>query len=414
MNLNRINEGKKTRIPYTSNLLSSVKLNLTENVVSLSQFDQLPYIINVRNGLIDLRDGYFYEHKQGGDHYYSFTQFPIDYDPNAECLTIDRFLEDIFGFKAVPNVYEMIGYIISPDIRFKIAWLLYGVSNTGKTTFVESLLVKFVGFNNAKMISLFDLPKRFQLANLRSKRLCYYDDLPEGKKLTNASLFRILTGTTDNLEGEMKGVQAWAKWKNTTKLVFTTNFLPDLPENTGDEFFNRWIITMCDTEFTEETRDLDMKDKITTDQEFSGLLNQAIKGYQRLTERKKFEDHFTLKNKVKATWQLNTNPVKLFLIEKCSKVVGCDTERHEFLAEVNAFRKGKGVGAISLNLCTKALDRLDDPIKVKFNNVDKKRYYQDLKIIKPTIKSVNRPTRIDEYGGEQYEDDQYEEAMVEQ
>lgn len=367
-------DNPKKRIKFTQYLFGNIRLNLGKKVVSITQFDQIPYIINVRNCLINLKNNRAYEHYPFGEHYLSTTQFPITYDPKAICPNIDQFINDVFGKDRVKDILEMHGYIMSANVRFKKSFLLFGVTNTGKTTFIESLLLKFLGRINTVLMSIFELSKEFKMTNLRGKRLCYHDELPEGKKIVNSNNWKMICAN-EYLGGSRKYIQEPDQWINSTKMIFGTNFMPELPKNVGDEFFDRWGVILCDHVFEGEELDLNIRDKITTPEEFSGLLNKAIKGYQELIKRGKFRKDFV--GDVRTIWTSYVNPVKQFVDRWIEYKTGGKILKDEFLAGVNSFRKDSGKLPISMSMCTQSNKILDDPIFIGRKNIGK-RYYKDI------------------------------------
>jgi putative DNA primase/helicase len=74
----------------------------------------------------------------------------------------------------------------------------------------------------------------------------------------------------------------------TTKHLFSANRAPG--RSTDDEaFWNRWLTVIFPETIPRTEQDPSLTDSLTTDDELSGILNWAIKGYQRLSE----QGHFT-------------------------------------------------------------------------------------------------------------------------
>ena len=59
------------------------------NYIERTEFDKDPNILNLKNGLLNIKTGEFTAHT---DKYYSLVQLPIKYDPDADCPNIDKFL----------------------------------------------------------------------------------------------------------------------------------------------------------------------------------------------------------------------------------------------------------------------------------------------------------------------------------
>ena len=381
----------------------------TRSFISLRGFDNNPTLINVRNGIILIdehkkiisnpltEDGHyesqqelitenvfgprFIPHSEFGwdtdpttfidgippfkDPPKCFIQIPVDYDPNAECLEIDQFLEEIFGFDRVPLIYEMMGYMIMTTIKYGKAFILYGPTGTGKTSFIN-LLQQFIGGEHPERIishvRLQDLSKRFQAANLRNKLLNIFDDLKETKLFTS-DYFKIIV-TNRLLSGEIKNVQGDVTWHNFCKQLYACNELPGVPKKTGNDFWKRWMLIQCFNEFKGQKCDLDVRAKKWSDEQLSGLLNKCIQAWIRLETRKHFPKEYDDIEKVKGTWLIDVNPVKLFVDECCeyyneNYVFGYKS----FKRAVNTFRKEHNAQPITQTMCTQSLGKIDDRIE---------------------------------------------------
>jgi len=380
-NLPVLNEKGKVVIPrlkFTKTTRHQILLHLGYNLLSLKQFDQHDHIINCKNGIVDLT-GFedFKEHPSiRGDHYLSLIQIPIKYNKDALCPQILSFIIDVFGIDRFPFIYEIIGYMLYKTNKFHKAFIFFGEASSGKTTFIE-MLRKFLGLNNTQDVSIQKINQRFQMAHLRDKLANIYDDLPI-KKLGYIANFKQIT-SNKTLTGEIKGVQNLVTWPNFCKQIYTTNDLPPVDENTGDDFWRRIILIHCTKFFNNGNKDFDIGDKISTEEEFSGLLNKVIFHFKDLYKRKHFHEKYDNIDTVKGVWQINISPLKLFLDEYCSITNSKSDfeEADDFRAQLNAFRKTKNGEAISMNMITR---RLKDLGVVKKQKANGKRYYTGIKI----------------------------------
>ncbi|HEC66619.1 MAG TPA: hypothetical protein ENI23_15190, partial [bacterium] len=335
----------------------------TETYCNMTEFDTDSTIINIENGLYYLHgiDGmvknpeydpaipvdpefphnnpqwiigtvHFKEHKNspGDDVYKSFIQFPVKYNSEAECMEIDSFLSDVFGFDAVPLIYEMIGYFLYGTVEHQKAFIIHGPPASGKTTFIQLLMRFFEGKKYGSLISqlrLQSLSGKFQIIKTKGKILNIWDDLPKSK-IGISDMFRLIV-TNNVLSGRVKYVVDNVSWYNRCKLLFTCNTLPPTEKDMGDQFWRRWILESCFCEFKtknkmtaddESNPNIKVKkphilDKICTSNEFSGLLNKALQAYKRLYERDGFPKEWDDVERLKGLWQIDINPVKLFLDE---------------------------------------------------------------------------------------------------
>jgi putative DNA primase/helicase len=373
-------------IKFSTSLFNQVKNRLHYHILKLKDFDKWPWRVQCLNGWVDLRSGYFTEYVEFNENPYpSRIQIPIMYDKDAKCKEINKFIVSVFGVERLSFIYEIISYLLYRSNKFQKAFIFFGEASSGKTTFIE-MIRKFLGENNIQDISIQKINKQYQMAQLKDKLANIYDDLPI-KKLNYIMNFKQVV-TNKTLTGELKFVQKLVTWNNFCKQLYTCNVLPEVGDDTGDDFWRRIILIHCTNHFDNGTKDFDIGDKISTREEFSGLLNLCISNFRALHGRGNFLEKFDNIDTVKGIWQINVNPMKLFLEECC--LVSYQEEDFEeadfFRAQLNAFRKSKNAEPISMNMITRRLKDLGVEKKQKGNG---KRYYIGIKIVEKISGVVN-------------------------
>ena len=257
------------------------------------------------------------------DQIISFTQIPVDYKEDAKCPIIDDFIAEVFGKEHVDSIYEYIGYILLPHVKYQKALIMIGAGKNGKSTFLD-MLIKFLGMENIKQIPLQDLEKPFKLYNLKNIMANIVADLPMRQITDTGNAKRVVTDNT--LSGNIKNVQGDFNFGNRCKMLYSCNKVPKTKDTTS-AFYRRWLMKICSTDFTGRV-DLDMLSKITTDAELSGLLNRAIEGIKRLALNKGFPD---TENEVKQLWEMESNPIAQFIYQRCSRNM-----KHEIQDEISS------------------------------------------------------------------------------
>jgi putative DNA primase/helicase len=104
------------------------------------QLDADPWVINVRNGTLDLHTGVLQPHRREG----LLTKLaPIAYDPQAACPTWRNFLQRILGAdeELMRFVQKRIGYSLTGSTQEQCFFTLYGVRANGKSTFLNAVSV---------------------------------------------------------------------------------------------------------------------------------------------------------------------------------------------------------------------------------------------------------------------------------
>ena len=327
-------------------------------LISRKEFDKDENRASVLNGFLYLNNEYkkwsyslYFNHDE--DPYKTFIQLPIYYDIKAGCPNIMEFLEATFGLDNITLILQIIGYCMFTTVKFEKSFVLYGIEDSGKTTFI-SLLRRFIGYDNCTEVSLQDLQNRFKIANLRDKLVNVYDDLSFSKKLNDVAKFKQAV-TNPFLSGELKNIQALGNWRNYCKQIFTCNQLPPLPSNTGRDFFRRIILISCPNKI--QNKDRFILEKLTTDEELSGLLNLVLDAYEELYKKGAFPDEYDNADYIEGIWNINASPIKLFLEEMCIFDKDAVVDVNEFVVEVNKFRKDFNVPSISQNICTRELKK---------------------------------------------------------
>jgi len=379
-------DGKTTYRPYRitmtnrAEILEQIK---TRTFCSFTEFDIDMSRLSCRNGHVCFKpDGshVFIEHFEHNENpYKTFFQIPWDYNPDAECLKIDQALTDIFGLDRVPLIYEILAYCCMPFIKYEKAFLLYGPPNSGKTTFIEGLLMALLGGSDernwidiASQTELQALGFRFALSRLKGKRINYFDDLsPKALRATAMKYFRILV-TNKFLAGELKHVNGQVGWRNIIKLIFTCNDLPELKKDPGEQFWRRWLLLHCNNEFKEADKfiiedrndpnlfekDTGLKDKLINGEQMSGLVNKIIEAWKRLEERGSFPAEWDDSEAIKKLWLFDVNPIASFVEECCETKPEYEVDYEIFYKALNKYREKNNAKPISKHMMTQKMGLL--------------------------------------------------------
>lgn len=236
--------------------------------------------INVANGVVNLAvDGM--PKLMPHDPSYRFRhQVPVNWNPQSVSHKVDDFLLEALGDpEVVEFMLEWMGYTMLPALNLKLALLLYSPqSDSGKTTML-SLITHLLGKHNTSAVPLKAIDDdRFMRANIENKFANISGDLTAEAPITSAT-FKALVGG-DEVSIERKGVQA-TKMKNTAKLLFAANVLPQTTDQEA-AYFRRWHVVPFPKEFDYDPYFLE---RLTTQTELEGLLVKAALGAQRIINR---------------------------------------------------------------------------------------------------------------------------------
>jgi putative DNA primase/helicase len=191
----------------------------------------------------------------------------------TQCAKIMKFLHEIMIDSDVELLLDFLAYNLWREYKFNYWMLFNGAGQNGKSTLLN-LIEIFLGKRNVSGESLERLLKReFTGANLYQKLANIDADLSADILLSNTGKIKKLTGN-DEYPGEFKYQTAF-KFRNYAKLWFSCNTMPQI-DDTTDAFFRRLIIINFTQQFYGDKEDHDLINKLTTEEELTGLLNELL------------------------------------------------------------------------------------------------------------------------------------------
>jgi len=336
---------KKLTTHFVNEVINTIK---RRTYVSNSEFDKDPYIINVRNGLLDIRTG---ELKPHSPDYLSRIQINAEYNPDAKCPNIDKFISEIVPEKYRRLLYQIAAYCLIPDYRYQKAFMLVGSGDNGKSTYLD-LLTIFLGEENVSHVSLQNLTdNRFAASQLMGKLANIYADIPS-TRLYSTGLFKMLTGG-DRLSGERK-FRDPVPFRNRAKLIFSANELPHVEDRTW-AFWKRWILIEFPYKFdgTERPRDNNILQKLTTKEELSGFLNKVLEELIHLLSNG-FEVERT---ELAELWMRKSNSVYAFVKDRLERDVKSYVPKEELYEEYVEYCEMNNLNPVSKNTFGKQLPK---------------------------------------------------------
>lgn len=245
------------------------------------------HLINIKNGLFNVETMELQEHDP---EIFTITQIPITYNPDMDCPKIKNFIEEIAEPDDIPLLQEVCGYCLYRSGLFQKAFLLFGPKKAGKSTFLK-LLTTFLGKENTSNVALQDLAKnKFSIAELYGKAANIVSDI-SAEGLQQTATFKQLTGE-DYVKAERKYRDPFS-FDNYAKLIFSCNKIPRTDDH-DDAYFRRWQIIGFSNCFIGDECDPNLLEKLTTDDELSGMFNWAIAGLELLLKNRKFSNEATI------------------------------------------------------------------------------------------------------------------------
>lgn len=327
------------------------------------------HLIGVKNGVIDRTS---FELKPKSWENFLTRAIPANYNPDAYPTKWEYYVDSITDEKNKRILLEALGYCLHPGYPFHRAFLLFGPTHTGKSTFLK-FIKAFLGGDNCSHVTLQQLEREDKLwyrSKLFGKLANLSPDMPN-KAVYNTGIFKAVTGE-DQILAEEKGLKPF-EFENSAKAWFSGNDIPPSEGDDSDAYYIRWIILDFPNAFTNNA-DPDLINKISTDEELSGVLNAALMSLHNLLDRGQFEYHIDIEAKTKA-YDMGSNTVKAFVKYECVVRRDLTTPKADLYDAYKVFCEDLGREPKAKNAFTSELDRWTKGIKTDRPQIDGKRIY---------------------------------------
>jgi putative DNA primase/helicase len=309
--------------------------------------------------------------------YLMTISIPVKFNPDAKMPLIEKFLKEILHEDDIPIIQELTGYLLYRSYKFQKAFMFCGDGCNGKSTLIN-LFKKFLGDKNTSGVSLQDLTfQRFAREKLINKLANLYSDI-SSDAIQQTGIFKMLTGE-DSIFADRKFREP-IEFYNTAKLIFSCNKLPDAIDD-SDAYFRRWVIIDFPNKFDGEKCDENLLDKLTTEDELSGLLNWALEGLKRLLNNHKFSNSKTTEE-IKSDYIRRASPVRAFINDCLDIVIGERVNKTELYDSYRDYCNIKGYDVLANNVFPIRLKQFIPSLWEMVSN-DNKRVWVNIKFKTP-------------------------------
>lgn len=285
-------DGKRARIRKLAQVLDTAKgrrgvLDLARAEpgfrVDPDVFDRDPWLLNVQNGTLDLRDGQAVRRDHRPDDFLRKLA-PVDYDPDAKAPTWEAFLRRIIVGKDAEGSDDLIGYLqrfagyaLTGVIREHVFPVFYGTGGNGKGTFL-STLGKILGdymvpLPEGMLLHRKHQPHPAELMTLKGARLAVASEINKDGSL-NESRVKALTGG-DRVQARGMHQNFDSGFDPTAKLVLVANHRPRVID-TSKGMWRRMNLVPFEQTIPEEEIDGALDEKLMA--EAPGILAWAVRG----------------------------------------------------------------------------------------------------------------------------------------
>jgi len=242
------------------------------------QLDSNPWLLNVRNGTLNVLTGEFTKHRQE-DMITKITN--VDYDPGADCPLWKQFIREIMDYKTdvINFVQTATGLGITGDNGEQTMFILYGSGANGKTTFLNTILSILGDYGTATPTETFMRKTGDQITNdiarLRGTRFVTTTEAEQGRRLSEP-LIKKITGNDQMTARFLYG--EYFNFTPTFKIFMATNHKPVI-KGTDYGIWRRIKLIPFTTRIPEEKQDKRLETKLKA--ESSGILNWILEGTAR-------------------------------------------------------------------------------------------------------------------------------------
>ena len=267
---------RKTKHLNSNKLNNICNLIKAERPVSPEVFDTNSYLLNVKNGTINLETGKLEPHIKTN----CITKYiDIDYTPNAKAKRWDEFLKQVMRDKEnIEYLKKAVGYSLTGSTEEECLHFLYGSGRNGKTTFTRTIEQILGDYSQKAPVSIVLKKERNNrsasndIARMKGARFVSTTELSQHQKFEEG-LVKDLT-STDTLNGRFL-FSEYFEFKPSHKLWMYGNHKPYI---TGqDEGIWRRIRPIPFTvQIPESKKDTKLSDKLS--QELNGILAWAVLG----------------------------------------------------------------------------------------------------------------------------------------
>lgn len=252
--------------------------------ISVTSFDNNPFLLNCLNGTYNLKTKKFYPHNSND---FLTKKVNAEYNPLINNPRWQTFIDEIMSEDKDKSHFlqKMFGYGISGDTKHECLIMLHGVTTrNGKSTLCESVLQTLGSYACTARSETIALKQHNtsapneDVARLAGVRFVNISEPPKGLVL-NVAQVKTMTGN-DTLNARFLHENSF-DFKPQFKLYINTNHLPSVNDLTVFKSGRIWLIPF-NKHFNHGMQDKTLKQQFSSNEMRSTILNWLIEGYDKL------------------------------------------------------------------------------------------------------------------------------------
>lgn len=307
--------------------------------VEPDEFDYNPELLNVKNGVVNLRTGEFMEHNPN---LLLTQQANVNFREGATCPKWEAMIDMVFGGdKALVDwIQACMGWTASGRSDAKALFFMYGPEgNNGKSTIMETL-ANILGDYALKTSSSAVMAKRWDssvnspfLVKFRGKRFVYTSETEDGQRWATGILKDLTGGDMISAAAKHK---APIEFKATHSLWVYGNEKP-IVDDIGDAFWERLKTIPFNYAIPKAKRRPMLEVLAEFEAEASGILNWLIAGYQQANAGAIQRNEPDAVMNQMTTYRLDSDPLEQYLSMYCVRGEGEQILVSEFAQAYNSW-----------------------------------------------------------------------------
>jgi putative DNA primase/helicase len=242
--------------------------------VSMAEFDQSPWLLNVENGTLDLKSDLFYAH----DRTDLITKLAgVSFDPAAMAPRWEQLISEIFGGDEdlIRYVQRALGYTLTGNTKEEVMWITYGRGANGKSTLLRTIRRLLGDYGTTANFATFEADNKSQtgneLATLQGSRFVMATESENERRLAEARVKAITGGDSISVRFLYS---EWFEYTPQYKIWLAVNHKPVIRGTDHGIWRRIHLIPFLQTFEVGKERNLDE----TLESEFPGILNWLLAG----------------------------------------------------------------------------------------------------------------------------------------
>lgn len=244
------------------------------------EFDPDPFLLGLRNGVADLRTGEVRAYRPDD---LITDMIEVDFDPAARCPQFLGFLET--SAPHISDRFTLIDWLVTTAIKLPLPYVLFllGLGRNGKGLY-ENVIKRFFGEGAFRDMALAEITRNnFAAASFYKKRGWIASEQSGKRKSTIGTDFMKLTSGDGTIDGDRKN-KSRIQFRPYFQTIVDTNAMPKI-EDTSIGWMERFVKVDLPYVYVaepnpenplERKKDPLLLNKMTTDEELSGILNLIL------------------------------------------------------------------------------------------------------------------------------------------